>query len=104
MHAGIGNLLGVILFPILMYTFRLGATGAALSTVVSQYVFFLWLYVYLHYFFFVLFGFHLIYDHAQLFMFKIRRHLFNAMVSKQESNTTAPKDWIIAIWGIHEIW
>lgn len=34
---GIGNLLGVILFPILMYTFRLGATGAALSTVVSQY-------------------------------------------------------------------
>ncbi|XP_010111728.2 protein DETOXIFICATION 45, chloroplastic [Morus notabilis] len=34
---GIGNLLAVILFPILMYSFRLGATGAALSTVVSQY-------------------------------------------------------------------
>ncbi|XP_062104198.1 protein DETOXIFICATION 45, chloroplastic-like [Humulus lupulus] len=35
---GIGNLLAVILFPILMYSFQMGATGAAISTVVSQYV------------------------------------------------------------------
>ncbi|XP_038886867.1 protein DETOXIFICATION 45, chloroplastic [Benincasa hispida] len=35
---GIGNLLAVCLFPILIYCFRLGATGAAISTVVSQYV------------------------------------------------------------------
>ncbi|XP_062080649.1 protein DETOXIFICATION 45, chloroplastic-like [Humulus lupulus] len=34
----IGNLLAVILFPILMYSFQMGATGAAISTVVSQYV------------------------------------------------------------------
>ena len=40
-YAGIGNLVAVVLFPVLMYTFRLGATGAALSTVVSQYVLFL---------------------------------------------------------------
>ncbi|PON66218.1 Multi antimicrobial extrusion protein [Parasponia andersonii] len=35
---GIGNLLAVVLFPILMYSFQLGATGAALSTVMSQYI------------------------------------------------------------------
>ncbi|XP_062104739.1 protein DETOXIFICATION 45, chloroplastic-like [Humulus lupulus] len=35
---GIGNLLAVILFPILMYSFQMGATGAAISTIVSQYV------------------------------------------------------------------
>ncbi|XP_059436669.1 protein DETOXIFICATION 45, chloroplastic-like [Corylus avellana] len=34
----IGNLLAVFLFPTLIYYFRLGATGAAISTVVSQYV------------------------------------------------------------------
>ncbi|KAG2703038.1 hypothetical protein I3760_06G118700 [Carya illinoinensis] len=34
---GIGNLLAVFLFPILMYYFQLGATGAAISTVLSQY-------------------------------------------------------------------
>ncbi|XP_062080790.1 protein DETOXIFICATION 45, chloroplastic-like [Humulus lupulus] len=37
-YAGIRNLLAVILFPILMYSFQMGATGAAISTVVSQYV------------------------------------------------------------------
>ncbi|XP_062177307.1 protein DETOXIFICATION 45, chloroplastic-like [Alnus glutinosa] len=35
---GIGNLAAVFLFPLLMYTFRLGVTGAAISTVVSQYI------------------------------------------------------------------
>ncbi|XP_060667443.1 protein DETOXIFICATION 45, chloroplastic isoform X2 [Ziziphus jujuba] len=35
---GIGNLLAVVLFPVLMYSFRLGVTGAAISTVVSQYI------------------------------------------------------------------
>ncbi|KAK3014052.1 hypothetical protein RJ639_008046 [Escallonia herrerae] len=35
---GIGNLAAVFLFPILMYFFRLGVTGAAISTVVSQYI------------------------------------------------------------------
>lgn len=35
-YAGIGNFVAVLLFPILMYSFRMGATGAALSTVVSQ--------------------------------------------------------------------
>ncbi|XP_062177891.1 protein DETOXIFICATION 45, chloroplastic isoform X2 [Alnus glutinosa] len=35
---GIGNLLAVFLFPTLMYYFQLGATGAAISTVVSQYI------------------------------------------------------------------
>ncbi|XP_062099905.1 protein DETOXIFICATION 45, chloroplastic-like [Humulus lupulus] len=35
---GIGNLLAVILFPILMYSFQMGATGATISIVVSQYV------------------------------------------------------------------
>ncbi|XP_022928217.1 protein DETOXIFICATION 45, chloroplastic-like [Cucurbita moschata] len=35
---GIGNLLAVCLFPLLIYYFQLGATGAAISTVVSQYV------------------------------------------------------------------
>uniref|UniRef100_A0A803NR23 Protein DETOXIFICATION n=1 Tax=Cannabis sativa TaxID=3483 RepID=A0A803NR23_CANSA len=35
---GIGNLLAVILFPILIHSLQMGATGAAVSTVVSQYV------------------------------------------------------------------
>ncbi|XP_059434424.1 protein DETOXIFICATION 45, chloroplastic-like [Corylus avellana] len=35
---GIGNLAAVFLFPLLMYTFRFGVTGAAISTVVSQYI------------------------------------------------------------------
>ncbi|KAM1233962.1 hypothetical protein ACFX13_003675 [Malus domestica] len=34
---GIGNLLAVFLLPVLIYYFRLGATGAAISTVISQY-------------------------------------------------------------------
>lgn len=38
LFAGIGNLSAVFLFPLLMYYFRLGVTGAAISTVVSQYV------------------------------------------------------------------
>ncbi|KAM4099425.1 hypothetical protein ACJW30_07G158700 [Castanea mollissima] len=36
--SGIGNLSAVFLFPILMYYFQLGATGAAISTVLSQYI------------------------------------------------------------------
>lgn len=35
---GLGNLLAVFLFPILMNHFRMGATGAAISTIVSQYL------------------------------------------------------------------
>ncbi|KAJ7967086.1 Protein DETOXIFICATION [Quillaja saponaria] len=35
---GIGNLSAVFLFPLLMYYFQLGVTGAAISTVLSQYV------------------------------------------------------------------
>lgn len=35
---GIGNLSAVFLFPLLMYTFHLGVTGAAISTVISQYI------------------------------------------------------------------
>ncbi|XP_030955244.1 protein DETOXIFICATION 45, chloroplastic-like [Quercus lobata] len=35
---GLGNLSAVFLFPLLMYYFRLGVTGAAISTVVSQYI------------------------------------------------------------------
>ncbi|XP_052192536.1 protein DETOXIFICATION 45, chloroplastic isoform X2 [Diospyros lotus] len=35
---GIGNFLAIFLFPILIYYFRLGVTGAAISTVVSQYI------------------------------------------------------------------
>lgn len=38
LFAGLGNLSAVFLFPLLMYYFRLGVTGAAISTVVSQYV------------------------------------------------------------------
>ncbi|KAA8547575.1 hypothetical protein F0562_004004 [Nyssa sinensis] len=34
---GLGNLSAVFFFPILMYYFRLGVTGAAISTVASQY-------------------------------------------------------------------
>lgn len=36
--AGLGNLAAVFFFPILMYVFRLGVTGAAISTIASQYV------------------------------------------------------------------
>ncbi|XP_023756150.1 protein DETOXIFICATION 45, chloroplastic [Lactuca sativa] len=35
---GIGNTSAVFLFPILMYYFKLGVTGAAISTVTSQYI------------------------------------------------------------------
>ncbi|KAK9265524.1 hypothetical protein L1049_001769 [Liquidambar formosana] len=35
---GLGNLSAVFLFPLLMYRFRLGVTGAAISTIVSQYI------------------------------------------------------------------
>lgn len=38
LFAGLGNLSAVFLFPLLMYYFHLGVTGAAISTVVSQYV------------------------------------------------------------------
>ncbi|XP_021611284.1 protein DETOXIFICATION 45, chloroplastic isoform X2 [Manihot esculenta] len=34
----LGNLSAIFLFPILMYYFKLGVTGAAISTVVSQYI------------------------------------------------------------------
>lgn len=37
--AGVGNFSAIFLLPILMYYFKLGVTGAAISTVVSQYVF-----------------------------------------------------------------
>lgn len=37
-HAGVGNFAAVLLFPILIYYFQLGVAGAAVSTVVSQYV------------------------------------------------------------------
>ncbi|KVI04052.1 hypothetical protein Ccrd_017656 [Cynara cardunculus var. scolymus] len=35
---GIGNCLAIFLFPLLMYYFKLGVTGAAISTVISQYM------------------------------------------------------------------
>ncbi|XP_022748538.1 protein DETOXIFICATION 45, chloroplastic-like isoform X2 [Durio zibethinus] len=35
---GVGNLLAIFLFPLLMYGFGMGVTGAALSTVLSQYI------------------------------------------------------------------
>ncbi|KAI4367346.1 hypothetical protein MLD38_023094 [Melastoma candidum] len=35
---GMGNALAVVLFPILMYGLHLGVNGAALSTVISQYI------------------------------------------------------------------
>ncbi|KAK7386079.1 hypothetical protein VNO78_32164 [Psophocarpus tetragonolobus] len=35
---GIGNFSAVFLFPLLMYYLRLGVTGAAISTVISQYI------------------------------------------------------------------
>ncbi|KAJ9704536.1 hypothetical protein PVL29_002886 [Vitis rotundifolia] len=35
---GVGNFAAVLLFPILMYYFQLDVTGAAISTVVSQYI------------------------------------------------------------------
>lgn len=38
--AGIGNLFAAFLLPTLIYYFRLGVTGAAMSTVISQYVIF----------------------------------------------------------------
>ncbi|MCD7465694.1 Protein DETOXIFICATION 45, chloroplastic [Datura stramonium] len=38
MCLGLGNLSAVLFFPIFMYTFQLGITGAAISTVASQYI------------------------------------------------------------------
>lgn len=38
LSAGVGNFCAIFLFPILMYYFRFGVTGAAISTVISQYV------------------------------------------------------------------
>lgn len=35
---GLGNLSAVVLLPLLIYVFRLGITGAAISTVASQYI------------------------------------------------------------------
>ncbi|XVE93988.1 hypothetical protein REPUB_Repub01dG0241600 [Reevesia pubescens] len=35
---GVGNFLAIFFFPILMYGFGMGVTGAALSTVLSQYI------------------------------------------------------------------
>ncbi|KAI3813663.1 hypothetical protein L1987_18392 [Smallanthus sonchifolius] len=35
---GVGNLAAVFFFPVLMYVFRLGVTGAAISTIASQYI------------------------------------------------------------------
>ncbi|XP_039019262.1 protein DETOXIFICATION 45, chloroplastic-like isoform X2 [Hibiscus syriacus] len=35
---GVGNVLSIFFFPILMFGFRMGVTGAALSTVLSQYI------------------------------------------------------------------
>ncbi|KAD4982166.1 hypothetical protein E3N88_18837 [Mikania micrantha] len=35
---GIGNCLAIFLFPLLMYYFKLGVSGAAISTVFSQYI------------------------------------------------------------------
>ncbi|XP_071702734.1 protein DETOXIFICATION 45, chloroplastic-like [Rutidosis leptorrhynchoides] len=35
---GLGNLAAVFFFPILMYGFKLGVTGAAISTIASQYI------------------------------------------------------------------
>ncbi|MED6136507.1 Protein DETOXIFICATION 45, chloroplastic, variant 4 [Stylosanthes scabra] len=35
---GFGNLAAVVLFPVLIYNFHMGVTGAALSTVISQYI------------------------------------------------------------------
>ena len=40
LFAGFGNFSAVLMFPLLMYYFGLGVTGAAISTVVSQYVLF----------------------------------------------------------------
>ncbi|XP_038992395.1 protein DETOXIFICATION 45, chloroplastic-like isoform X5 [Hibiscus syriacus] len=39
---GVGNGLSIFFFPILMFGFRMGVTGAALSTVLSQYASLLW--------------------------------------------------------------
>uniref|UniRef100_A0A1D1ZBF2 Protein DETOXIFICATION n=1 Tax=Anthurium amnicola TaxID=1678845 RepID=A0A1D1ZBF2_9ARAE len=35
---GVGNISAVILFPVLMYSLRLGVSGAAIATVASQYI------------------------------------------------------------------
>ncbi|GAB4853081.1 Protein DETOXIFICATION 45, chloroplastic [Ancistrocladus abbreviatus] len=35
---GVGNIAAVFLFPLLIYYFQLGLTGAAISTIVSQYI------------------------------------------------------------------
>lgn len=38
LSTGLGNFSAVFFFPLLMYYFHLGVTGAAISTVLSQYV------------------------------------------------------------------
>ena len=38
LFAGFGNFTAILLFPLLMYHFGLGVSGAAISTVISQYV------------------------------------------------------------------
>ncbi|XAR59890.1 hypothetical protein NMG60_11015893 [Bertholletia excelsa] len=35
---GVGNFSAIFLFPVFMYAFKLGVTGAAISTVISQYI------------------------------------------------------------------
>lgn len=37
-NAGIGNFLAVFLFPLFIYQFKMGVAGAAISSVISQYV------------------------------------------------------------------
>ncbi|XP_020079974.1 protein DETOXIFICATION 45, chloroplastic isoform X3 [Ananas comosus] len=38
LYVGLGNLSAVVLLPVLVYSFHLGVTGAALATVTSQYI------------------------------------------------------------------
>lgn len=38
LYAAVGNFSAIFLFPLLMYYCKLGVTGAAISTVISQYV------------------------------------------------------------------
>lgn len=38
LSTGLGNFSAVFFFPMFMYYFRFGVTGAAISTVLSQYV------------------------------------------------------------------
>jgi hypothetical protein len=98
-YAGIGNLLAVFLFPTLIYYFRLGATGAAISTVVSQYVLF-WIYLLLPLFFLALFD----NNHARKFVLQIHCYLLTDLAIKQESCIIASEDGITSIWWIYKIW